>query len=73
MPSVNDIVRNRLAGADASVGRVCHVGPITSCVQFDAGCLPVANADLVPANGNPPQCTPKCTSGKCSFRDLVSE
>lgn len=65
MPSVGDVVRNRLAPPEASAGRVCFVGPITSCVQFEAGCLRVANADLVLATGNPPECSEACKSGHC--------
>jgi hypothetical protein len=64
MPNVNDVVRNRQTEG-GSEGRVCFVGPVNSCVQFGTLCLQVANADLIPAQGNPPPCTPECSHGEC--------
>ena len=67
---VDDIVRNKLAPPTAAVGRLCYIGPVTSCVQFPEGCLRIDNRDLELASGNAPPCTDGCKKGQCGAPNL---
>jgi hypothetical protein len=67
---VNDIVRNKLASPTAAVGRLCYIGPVSSCVQFPEGCLKIDKRDLELASGSAPACTAACTKGECGARKI---